>query len=84
MPGGFDNFMLSPINGPLEHLGELSIFIESKDVLAADARKLNKPAQEKGVSINYREYNDMVHVWMLLNFPEVKQARKEIIDLINR
>ena len=39
-------------------------------------------ALEKNISINYREYKDMVHVWMFLNFRESKEARKEIVALI--
>ena len=74
--------MLSPINGPLEQLGEISIFVGSRDVLVADARRLRELAMEKGVSINYWEYKDMVHVWMLLNFSESRQAQKEIMKLI--
>lgn len=77
-----ENFMLSPINGPLEQLGSISIFIGSKDILVADTRKLNRLARKKNIQINYREYPDMVHVWMLLNFPESKAARQEIISLI--
>ena len=77
-----ENFMLSPIYGPLEQLGSISLFIGSRDLLEADARKLNMLALEKDVSINYREYKDMVHVWMFLNFRESKEVRKEIIALI--
>lgn len=82
--GGADleNFMLSPINGPLDELGEISIFVGSKDILVADARRLNVLATERGISINYREYKDMLHVWMLLNFPESKLAQAEIMKLI--
>jgi acetyl esterase/lipase len=76
------NFMLSPVNGPLEHLGKISIFIGSKDIFVADTRKLNRLMEAKGITLNYREYKDMVHVWMLLNFRESKQAREEIIKLI--
>jgi monoterpene epsilon-lactone hydrolase len=76
------NFRLSPIYGPLEQLGRISVFIGSRDLLVADARKLNTLALEKKISINYREYKDMVHVWMFLNFPESKEARKEIVELI--
>jgi epsilon-lactone hydrolase len=77
-----ENFMVSPIYGSLEHLGSISIFIGSKDILVADARKIVRQAHQKGISINYREYPDMVHVWMLLNFYESKVARREIISLI--
>lgn len=77
-----ENFMLSPIYGSLEHLGDISVFMGSKDIFAADARKLTRLARKKGISINYREYPDMVHVWMLLNFQESKLARQEIVSLI--
>lgn len=77
-----NDFRLSPINGSLEGIGEVSIFIGSRDILVADARKLNSLAKEKGISLNYNEYEDMVHVWMLLNFRESKQAQRQIMDLI--
>ena len=76
------NFMLSPINGPLEGLGELSIFIGTKDILVADTRRLCILAQAKGISIDYREYQDMLHVWMLLYFRESRNAQEEIRQLI--
>ena len=84
--GGCDlsNPMLSPINGSLEGLGEISVFIGSCDLLAADARKLRDRAKQQSIPLNYREYPDMVHVWMLLNFRESKEARREIFDLIVR
>ncbi len=75
-------FMLSPINGELEQVGEISIFIGTCDLLVADARKLKSIAEKKCVSVNYREYPGMVHVWMFLSFPEAKLAQKEIFDLI--
>lgn len=77
-----NSFMLSPINGELEQVGEISIFIGTRDLLVADARKLKMLGDKKGIFINYREYKDMVHVWMFLSFPEAKLAQKEIFDLI--
>jgi len=74
--------LLSPVNGPLEGLGWISIFIGTNDILVADTRKLHALAKQKGISINYREYEDMVHVWMLLNFPESRAAKREIIELV--
>ena len=76
------NFLLSPIYGPLQNLAEICLFIGSRDILVADARKLNSIATEQGISINYREYKDMLHVWMLLNLPESKKAQKEIMNLV--
>lgn len=77
-----DYYLLSPINGSLEGLGKISVFVGSREILVADARKLKAMAEEKGIEINYREYMGMFHAWMLLNLPESKEARKEIIQLI--
>lgn len=75
-------YLLSPIHGPLEAVGKISVFTGTKEILVADTRKLLALAKSKGIQINYYEYQDMVHVWMLLNFPESRQARDQIIELI--
>ena len=79
-----DNYLVSPIHGPLEGLGKISLFIGTKDILLADARKLKKMADSKNIDINYYEYTDMVHVWMLLNFPESRKAKQQIMDLVQQ
>ena len=84
--GGTDleNYLLSPIYGPLEGLGKISVFIGSRDLLVADTRKLAKIMKVANEPLNYFEYEDMIHVWMLLNFPESKVAKEQIINLINQ
>ena len=77
-----DHYLLSPIYGSLEGLGKISVFIGTKDILVADTRKLKALAESGKVDINYYEYENMFHGWMLLNFPESKKAKQEIIDLI--
>ena len=37
--------MLSPINGDLGHLGEISLFTGSNDIILADAKKLRRIAE---------------------------------------
>lgn len=77
-----DMYMLSPINGCMEGLPRTYLFIGTRDILVADARKLKGIFQEKNIPLHYHEYEDMIHVWMFLNFPESKAARSEIIRLI--
>jgi monoterpene epsilon-lactone hydrolase len=77
-----DHYLLSPVNGSLEGLGKISIFIGSKDILVADTRRLISLAESKGIEVNYYEYKDMLHAWMFLNFPESKTAKQQIIDLV--
>jgi len=75
-------YLLSPINGCLEELGNIAVFAGSKEILVADARKLNGLAALKGVNLTYYEYEDMVHAWMFLKLPESKKARKQVVDHI--
>lgn len=76
------HFMLSPINGSMEGLGKIYLFIGTRDILVADSRRLKLAMERKGISLHYSEYEDMIHVWMLLSFPESKNAQHEIIRLI--
>jgi epsilon-lactone hydrolase len=76
------HYLPSPINGPLDGLGKISLFIGTNEIFLADARKLKALAEAKGIDINYYEYPDMFHVWMFLNFPESKKARQQIFDLV--
>lgn len=78
-----ENYLLSPINGPIEGLGKISIFVGTKDILVADARKFKSMSQEKGIDINYFEYEDMLHVWPLFSLPESKMAIEQIKNLVN-
>jgi epsilon-lactone hydrolase len=77
-----DHYQLSPINGPLEGLGKISLFVGTKEILLADSRKLKDLMEDKKIRMNYYEYKDMVHVWMFLNLPESKEARQQILNLI--
>ncbi|KAF0222034.1 MAG: alpha/beta hydrolase fold-3 domain-containing protein [Erysipelotrichaceae bacterium] len=77
------NPLLSPIYGSVERLGKISIFIGTNDILEADTRKLRKIAQEKGIEINYFNYEEMVHDWMFFNLPESKLVIKQILDLVD-
>ena len=78
-----DHYLLSPIYGSLEGLGKISIFMGSREILVADARKLKNMADAKGIPLNYHEFEGMFHTWMLLNLPESKKAKKLIMELIN-
>lgn len=75
-------YLISPINGSMEGLSKIYVFVGSRDILAADARRLKALLEQKNIPIQYHEYKDMIHVWMFLNFPESKKARNEIVQLI--
>lgn len=74
------HYLVSPINGALEGLGQISIFAGSREIFVADARKLKSLAEAKGIPINYYEYAEMVHAWVFLHFPESKKAKQQVLD----
>ena len=82
--GGDDlnDSLLSPINGSFDGLGRISVFAGTKEILVADARKLKRLLETKGVPFNYYEYSDMIHAWMFLPLPESENAKREIQELI--
>lgn len=78
-----NHYLLSPINGDIKGLGEISLFIGTHDLMLADARKFRDRAEKEGVVINYYEYPKMNHVFPVLPIPEAKKAIRQIIDLIS-
>jgi acetyl esterase/lipase len=78
------SYLVSPVYGSFRDLAPISLFIGTRDILFPDCRKLRDRAADEGVRIDYREYEGMVHDWMLGPMPEAKHAIAEIIDLIQR
>lgn len=78
------DYLLSPVNGSLEGLGKIALFIGTNDFLLADARKLRSLAGSIDIDIDYYEYEGMFHAWMFLNFPEANKAKRQIINLIQQ
>jgi monoterpene epsilon-lactone hydrolase len=76
--------LVSPINGDLHGLGTLTVFIGTRDVLLADARRLRAEAEAENIPLEYREYEGMFHAWMIANIPEARQAGKRIAELVTR
>src|ERR1044072_9466502 len=78
------SYLVSPIYGSVKGLAPISLFIGTRDILFPDCHKLRDLATDEGVEIDYREYDGMVHDWMLGPMPEARHAIAEIVDLIQR
>ena len=76
------NYLVSPVYGSVMDLAPISLFIGTRDILFPDCRKLRERAADEGVRIDYREYDGMVHDWMLGPMPEAKYALAEIVELV--
>ena len=79
---GQHDYLVSPINGPMEGLPPVSLFVGTKEILLPDARKLRDLCKEHGVTINYFEYEGMIHDWILFGFPESRTAFTQLVELI--
>ncbi len=77
-----NHYLLSPLNGKINGLGEIYLFVGTHEVLLPDARKFRKIAKANGVKVNYFEYPKMNHIFPLYPIPEAKKATKEIINII--
>ncbi|GAB3790545.1 alpha/beta hydrolase [Virgibacillus kimchii] len=74
---------VSPLYGELHGLAKITMFMGSHDILAADARKFVTMAKEQGVSVDYMEAPKMVHIYPIYNFPESRNALKQIVEKID-
>lgn len=77
-------YMLSPINGEVKGLGQITVFVGTHEVLLPDIRRFKDMAEAQGVMINYFEYPKMNHVFPVYPIPEAKIARKEIVDIVEK
>jgi acetyl esterase/lipase len=76
------SYLVSPVYGSFRKLARVTVFIGTRDVFLPDCRKLRDRAAAEGVTIDYREYDRMVHNWMLGPMPEAKQVLREIVELL--
>lgn len=78
-----NGYLLSPINGEVQGLGKISLFVGTRELFLPDARKFKDMAAARGVMINYFEYPNMNHDFPLYPIPEADKARNQIINIIN-
>ncbi|UJW30614.1 alpha/beta hydrolase [Saccharothrix sp. AJ9571] len=79
-----DDPWLSPVNGKLTGLGRLSLFIGTRDVLLADARRFRDVTAGRGIDLEYWEYEGMFHAWMLTTLAEARDATRRIVHIVRR
>jgi acetyl esterase/lipase len=78
-----DYYLVSPINGSLDGLPPISIFIGTHDILMADCLKFKTMMDRKGIALHYYEYPGMFHDWMMLtSLKESKIALAQIVSLV--
>lgn len=75
-------YLLSPINGNLNDLGDTAVFYGTHEIFCPDCRKLEQLSKSTTTHFKFYEYEKMQHDWILFPIPESKKAIKEIIHFI--
>lgn len=75
------NPYISPINGNIKGLSPMYLMIGTHDLFLPDCRIFHKRAQEGGLSLQYEEWEEMFHVWML-NIPYLPEAAEAVGKII--
>lgn len=80
--------LLSPINGPLDKLKDVTVFSGTYDILNPDIQLLIQKAKKIGLEIDYRETEKAIHIWILShrdkNIYHAQEDYEQLIKLINK
>lgn len=78
------NPLLSPAFANLSGLPPLMVHVGTREILLDDARAIKRNAKKAGVSLHYREWTDMPHVFPLFHrfLPEGRKAIAEIAHFV--
>jgi epsilon-lactone hydrolase len=78
------HYQLSPINGPLDGLGRISLFIGTHDLLYPDVLKLKNLLEGKGIEADYFEFPKMIHDWVVITFLDESVAALSLLKKLIR
>ncbi|MEG0470867.1 MAG: alpha/beta hydrolase [Solibacillus sp.] len=76
------NRLISPINGPIEGIGKIALFVGSYEMLIVDAKMFLEKAKKEDVVISYFEYPKMNHVFPVFPIPEARQVLNMVVGII--
>jgi acetyl esterase/lipase len=76
--------LCSPYYGDSKDVGEMALFMGTKDILHIDALRFKKKAEANNYDLNFFEYKDMMHDWVLFPIDDAKEALQEIVQFIKR
>lgn len=77
------DYLLSPINGDMEGLGEVHIFSGTRDILWPDCQKLFEISKPLHKRVFLYAYEHLPHIFMFFPFRQSKDAINQIIRVLN-
>ncbi len=75
--------MVSPIYGSFENLGDMTIFVGTRDMLCPDCLKFSEILDEKNIEHTLVVEEGLDHPYPLFPIPEAKEAQQMMIDIIS-
>ena len=78
-----DNYLLSPIQGDLNDLGNILVFYGTHELFYPDCKMLETKSKDSNTNFTFCEFPEMQHDWVLLPIPEAKQAINIAVEFIN-
>ena len=73
------DWRVSPIYGELSGLAPMTVYYGTHENIVLDARKFRDKCVEEGARLDYYEWENMNHVFVIYPIPEANKAQKEII-----
>ncbi|MEX1378293.1 MAG: alpha/beta hydrolase [Eubacteriales bacterium] len=81
---GTKDYRCSPIYGDLTEIADIALFSGTHDLLNLQARKLAEKIGSDTKKLQFYEYEEMPHVWMLIPMPEAEDAMNKVIEFIEK
>ncbi len=78
------DYRVSPIYGDLKDLAPITVFMGTHEAILPDARRFRDRCREEGAYLDYREFENMNHAFIVYPIPEAKKAQSEVIDLLKK
>lgn len=80
--GNKDNYLTSPIDGPLDKIKNLTIYTGTYDILNPDVEKLREKCKKENVNINIKETKKAAHIWILSKKNKEYHSKEDYEKLI--
>lgn len=75
--------VVSPVYGSNENLGEITLFISTRDMLYPDVIRYSEILTQEGIEHTLITEKGLNHPYVLFPTPEAERAQKKIIEIIN-
>lgn len=76
------NYLVSPIYGDFTDIAPMTVFVGTYELLLPYIRQLKADADSLNITMNYYEYERMLHVFPLMPIPESREVRAIIKKIV--